>query len=55
MRYLITTSVQPPAYTNWFDAENFFNSEVNMVVFDLLNDLYMDDGKTWKEIEFDSL
>lgn len=55
MQYLIICDGFAPAYTKWFDAENNFNADVNMVVFDLFNHQYTDDGKTWKDISFDHL
>jgi len=55
MRYLITTNIQPPFLTDWFDYENHFNSEVNMVVFDLYNQTYTTDGLIWLIIEEDNL
>ena len=44
MKYLVTyieNGIQKAFYTNWFDVENNFNSEVGMVVFDLVNHKYM--------------
>jgi len=39
MRYLIITNLylsgQPPFLTNYFNCENNFNSEIDMVVYDL--------------------
>ena len=55
MRYLITSKVQPPAVTPWFDSENHFNPDVEMVVYDLYLLKYMDDGQTWKDIQEDHL
>jgi hypothetical protein len=55
MKYLITTNVQPPFYTEWFDPDNHFNAEVGMIVYDLDADQYTTDGVTWKEIEWDHL
>lgn len=53
MRYLITSDFKP-FYTNWFDIDNNFNSELGMVVYDLQNHLFYD-GEFWKEIEEDHL
>lgn len=55
MRYLITTNVQAPFLTNWFDMENHFSPSVQMVVYDLLRKKYTDDGVTWKDIKTDQL
>lgn len=53
MRYLITSNTEP-FYTNWFDIENNFNSEMNMIVYDLYEHLFYD-GESWKEIKEDHL
>jgi hypothetical protein len=55
MRYLITTDNYPPALTDIFDAENHFNEAIGMIVYDLLDSTYTDDGVNWKEIEIDHL
>ncbi len=55
MRYLITTKIQPPFLSRWFDAENHFNAKVGMVVYDLAKSVYTVDGKRWSEIEEDHL
>ena len=58
MRYLVTyieNGMQKAFYTNWFDPDNNFNSEVGMVVFDLVNHKYMVNGLTWINIDEDSL
>ena len=55
MRYLITTNVQPPFFTDRFDSENHFNAEVEMVVYDLAKGVYTTDGEKWEEIEEDHL
>ena len=55
MRYLITTNIQPPFLSDWFDAENHFNADVGMVVYDLAKGVYTDDGEKWSEIEVDHL
>jgi hypothetical protein len=55
MRYLITTKNQPPFFSDWFDAENLFNAEVGMVVYDLAKGVYTTDGEKWEEIEEDHL
>jgi len=55
MRYLITTNNNVPFLTKWFDPENHFNKQDEMVVYDLVNYIYMDDGITWKLIDIDHL
>lgn len=55
MRYLVTTNITNPFLTNYFDAENNFNSEIEMVVYDLYLNKYTTDGKKWYEIEIDHL
>jgi len=55
MRYLITTNIQPPFLSDRFDAENNFNAEVGMVVYDLAKGVYTTDGEKWNEIEEDHL
>jgi len=55
MNYLITMDDAPPFFTNWFDAENNFRDDINMVVYDLLSGAYTTDGTTWLEIEEDHL
>jgi hypothetical protein len=55
MRYLITTTVQPPFFTQWFEPENNFNIEVGMVVYDLYKFKYTTDGINWNYIEIDHL
>ena len=55
MRYLITMSGQPPFLTNYVDAEKDFNSEIEMVVYDLDLNKYTTNGKNWYNIEIDHL
>ena len=55
MRYLITTNIEPPFLSDWFDAENHFNAEVGMVVYDLAKGVYTADGEKWEQIEEDHL
>lgn len=58
MRYLVTyneNGMQKAFYTNWFDAENHFNADVQMIVFDLYNHKYMINSTGWSDIEEDSL
>jgi len=58
MRYLILYTekgLQKAFFTEWFDVENNFNSELNMVVFDLLNHKYLVNSLGWSDIDFDHL
>jgi len=56
MRYLITTKeVKSPFLTDWFDPENHFNPDVEMIVYDLYNYEFTTDGKIWHKIEVDHL
>jgi hypothetical protein len=55
MNYLIVTNKYEPFYTNWFDADNDFNKELGMIVFNLLSHKYTTDGKTWYDIFQDHL
>jgi 5-formaminoimidazole-4-carboxamide-1-beta-D-ribofuranosyl 5'-monophosphate synthetase len=56
MRYLVTTNEAfEPFFTEWFDLENNFNAQLDMVVYDLVNRKYSTDGKTWHEILIDHL
>ena len=59
MRYLIITNLylsgQPPFLTNYFNCENNFNSEIDMVVYDLEQLKYTADGTNWYNIEIDHL
>lgn len=58
MQYLVTytkNGLQHCFYTKWFDPENNFDSEVGMIVFDLVNHKYMVNSLGWTDIEFDNL
>jgi hypothetical protein len=56
MRYLITTKeVGFPFLTNWFDPENHFNPDVEMIVYDLKLNKYTIDGVSWHDIDCDVL
>lgn len=54
-QYLITGDGIEPFTTEWFDADNHFNDAINMVVYDLHNDIYTKDGLTWLPVERDNL
>lgn len=55
--YLITTKIQDPSLTPWFDMSEHFNPdpEIGMIVYDLGNLTYTKDGKKWELIEGDHL
>lgn len=55
MRYLVITSTYEPFRTDWFDSGNNYNEDIDMIVFDLWNNKYTSDGKTWQEIVCDQL
>jgi len=54
MRYLIT-SINPPALSNYFDAENNFDNDISMIVYDLFDRKYTVDGVIWQDIIIDHL
>jgi hypothetical protein len=54
-RYLIICDNFPPALTHWYDYENNYNHESNMMVFDFRTNLYTKDGINWEKIEQDHL
>lgn len=53
-RYLVTADFIEPFLTNYFDIENNYNSEINMVVFDIINNLFYS-GTEWFPINEDHL
>ncbi len=53
--YLITTSIKPPFLTNWFDSENHFNPQINMIVYDLAKCMFTTDGVNWVQLDIDHL
>lgn len=58
MRYLITyteNGLQKAFYTNWFDPENNFNADLNMIVFNLSANKFTTDGYLWLKIDEDHL
>lgn len=55
MRYLITGVGFTPFFSERFDSENHFNSGLEMVVFDLKEYKYTNDGSNWNLVEFDHL
>lgn len=55
MRYLVKIKDEEPFLTEWFDMENNFNKEVEMIVYDLHYFKYTSDGITWQDIDIDNL
>lgn len=55
MRYLVTADPIIPFFTDNFDAENHFAPQIGMVVYDLFDNRFMFDGKTWYDIPNDTL
>ena len=60
MRYLVIvqdpyTGERSAFQTPWFDAENHYNAEYNMIVVDRTQKLITFDGETWQDIEQDHL
>jgi hypothetical protein len=54
MRFLIVSRPpNPPFYTEWFDPKNHFRP--GMLVFDLRERTFTEDGYHWRLIEFDNL
>lgn len=54
MRYLIT-SIKPPFLTEWYDYDNHYSAIIEMKIYDLHENKYSIDGKTWNKIEVDHL
>lgn len=58
MRYLIIyieDEVQKVFYSDWFDVENNYNENLDMVVIDLHTNKYFSKVMKWKDIDFDHL
>lgn len=55
MKYLITTNKHKPFLTEWYIYENNYNADLDMVVYDLVNNKYTTDGINWQDIEIDHL
>jgi hypothetical protein len=53
--YLVTSDEYDPFLTNYFEAENNFNPEINMIVYNLRTCKYTKDGVNWIEILEDHL
>lgn len=54
-QYLITMDGEEPFFTAWFDYDNNYRKDLNMVVYDLWNHQYSTDGLEFKDIESDHL
>ena len=56
MRYLISTKDgNQPFLSKWFEPDNHFNPDVEMIVFDLYLLKFTTDGKTWNRLKIDHL
>lgn len=55
MRYLIATKGFSPFLSKWFEPENHFNQELEMIVYDLVECKFTTDGIVWQEIPIDTL
>ncbi len=58
MQYLITyieCGATKCFFTKWFDVDNNFNAEVDMVVYDLVKGVYMTKELVWLPIKEDHL
>lgn len=55
MRYLVTSNINEPFFTDWFQPENHWRDDCLMVIYDLQDGVYTDDGRNWWPIEKDSL
>lgn len=55
MQYLIMTPHTEPFIADNFTPENDFNLGMNMVVYDLVNLCYMQDGVNWLPMKINHL
>lgn len=58
MKFLVTykeNGLNCAFFTDYFDAENHFNSHIDMIVYDLVSGEFTTDGKTWITIDIDHL
>ena len=57
MRYLVTSNSNgyTPFLTAYFELDNNFNKELDMVVYDLLKNKFTTDGYNWHDITIDRL
>jgi hypothetical protein len=54
-RYLILCDGNLPALTHWYEFENHYNAELNMVVFDFYKMMFTKNGIEWHQIQRDHL
>ena len=54
MRYIILLNDNSTFSTNWFDPENNWSDQI-LIVYDLFNFTFMNDGKEWNDIRLDHL
>ena len=55
-KFLITTlDGEEPFFTDYFNAENHFNLDIGMTVYNLIAGTYTTNGTNWTEIECDHL
>lgn len=55
MRYLVTSQFYTPFLTDWFDSENHFNPDAEMIVYDLVEKKYTHNGVDWFDLSVDHL
>ena len=55
MRYIVLYKDKSSFFTNWYDYDNLYNSEIMYAIIDLSKALISYDGITWNEIEDDEL
>ncbi|HEY5590649.1 MAG TPA: hypothetical protein VIK55_06485 [Paludibacter sp.] len=55
MKYLVITNDNQPFYTNWFDYENLYNSDIMVCIFDLESGKHTLNGTDWIETLVDHL
>lgn len=55
MRYILIFKNRPPAYSEYFDPENHFNSKYYITVIDTYTNCHYDENNGWLEIEEDHL
>lgn len=54
-RYLITGDGIEPFTTEWYDYENNYRADLNMIIYDLHRRVYTTDGQVWKQLDWDTL
>lgn len=55
MKYIVLRKDKIAFFTDWYDYANFYNSEITYAIIDLSKALISYDGRTWNEIEEDTL